>query len=1030
MDNLRKTLGCLLLFLFAAVTSTYAQVAKQYSGTVTDADSNEPVIGVNVTLKDAQTGTVTDLSGKFSISAPVGSTLLFSYIGYVTKEVKLGTNTSLKITMQEDQNQLSEVVVIGYGVVKKSDITGAVASVSSKQFKDQPVKRVEDILQGRTAGVAVTSVNGLPGGTVKVRVRGTTSLNTSNDPLYVIDGIMSGGLDVNPADIQSIEVLKDASATAIYGSRGANGVVLVTTKKGVEGKVQIYADVAIGVSNILKKYDLLNAYEYATALKEYNGISFADDEMEAYKNGSKGIDWQNLMLQTGISQDYKLGISGGTAKNKYLISANVLNMTAMTITTKYQRAQLRINLDNELTKWLTLSTKINASRTHSHNGGIDIMNFLNYSPTMEMKDPVTGVYNMDPYNSVNGNPYGARVANYGDSYVYALNTNMDLTFKIMKGLTFRNNTGMRYQLYRRELFYGDQSIMGRRSGIYGSIRNTETGSFQTSNVLTYDKRFQKKHKVVVQLGQEFVKRWTRVLESGVSGLPTDEFILGDMSLGTPSVASSDENYDDNLLSFFARLNYDFTDKYLFSATFRADGSSKFGKNNKWGYFPAVSAAWRVSEENFIKKLNVFSDLKFRIGYGLAGNNRIGSYNSLALMSSIVTAMGDQLTPGYASKQIPNPDLKWEANKTFNMGIDLGFLNQRITISPEFYINRSSNLLLNAQLPYSSGYQTMLINAGETKNVGVEFTVNTVNFSTRKFSWNTTLTLSHNKNSVKALTGEAVQLYEAKFGFNQNTHRIAVGEPLGQFYGYITEGLYQVDDFNYDASTQTYTLKDGVPYHGDKGQIRPGMWKFKNLTGDDNVIDENDKTVIGNAQPKFYGGLNNSFTYKGFDLSIFLTFSYGNEVLNATKLVTSKVGSLNYNALDVMNSSNRWMTINTEGEKVTDPGELAVLNAGKTVAVYHDAQQGDNYIHSWAVEDASYLKLSNVTLGYTFPKNLIARVGLKNLRLYATGNNLLTWTKYSGFDPEVSTMKSGLTPGVDFGAYPLSRSFIFGLNVAF
>ena len=400
------------------------------------------------------------------------------------------------------------------------------------------------------------------------------------------------------------------------------------------------------------------------------------------------------------------------------------------------------------------------------------------------------------------------------------------------------------------------------------------------------------------------------------------------------------------------------------------------------------------------------------------------------MSSIVTATGDNLTSGYASKQIPNPDLKWEANKTFNMGVDLGFLNQRITVSPEFYINRSSNLLLNAQLPYSSGYQTMLINAGETKNVGVELTVNTVNFSTKKFSWNTTLTLSHNKNSVRALIGEAVQLYEAKFGFNQNTHRIAVGEPLGQFYGYITDGLYQVDDFNYDASTQTYTLKDGVPYHGDKGRIRPGMWKFKNLTGDDVIIDENDKTVIGNAQPKFYGGLNNSFTYKGFDLSIFLTFSYGNEVLNATKLTTSKIGSQNYNALDVMNSSNRWMTINSAGQTVTDPAELAALNAGKTVAAYHDAQQGDNYIHSWAVEDASYLKLSNVTLGYTFPKHLIARVGLKNLRLYATGNNLLTWTKYTGFDPEVSTMKSGLTPGVDFGAYPLSRSFIFGLNVAF
>jgi hypothetical protein len=340
------------------------------------------------------------------------------------------------------------------------------------------------------------------------------------------------------------------------------------------------------------------------------------------------------------------------------------------------------------------------------------------------------------------------------------------------------------------------------------------------------------------------------------------------------------------------------------------------------------------------------------------------------------------------------------------------------------------LLLNAKLPTSSGYNSMVINAGETENKGIDLTINSTNITNKNFTWNTSITLSHNKNSVKKLTGEDVQLWEANFGYSQNTHIIGVNQPLGQMYGYVTDGLYQVSDFDYDAATKTYTLKDGVPYAGEKGNVKPGMWKFKNLTGDDNVIDENDKTVIGNAQPKFYGGLNNSFTHKGFDLSIFLTFSYGNEVLNATKLVTSKVGSLNYNALDVMNSSNRWMTINSDGQKVTDPGELAALNAGKTVAAYHDAQQGDNYIHSWAVEDASYLKLSNVTLGYTFPKNLIARVGLKNLRLYATGNNLLTWTKYSGFDPEVSTMKSGLTPGVDFGAYPLSRSFIFGLNVAF
>lgn len=599
----------------------------------------------------------------------------------------------------------------------------------------------------------------------------------------------------------------------------------------------------------------------------------------------------------------------------------------------------------------------------------------------------------------------------------------------MKGLTFRNNTGMRYRAQRRELFYGDQSIMGRRNGTYGSIRNTEDGSFQTSNVLTYETRFQKAHKLTAQLGQEYVHRWERYVHTEVSNLPTDDFQLDDMGIGTPSASDSYLNDDDNLLSFFARVNYDYKDKYLLSATLRADGSSKFSADNKWGIFPAVSAAWRLGEEEFIKKLNIFSDLKFRIGYGLAGNNRIGSYNSLALFISVLTAMGDALVPGYASSVIPNKDLKWEANKTFNMGFDFGFLEQRITVSPEFYINRSSDLLLSTRLPMSSGYETMMVNAGETKNVGIDLTVNTQNIVTKDFSWNTTLTFSHNKNTVEALTGEEVQLFEAKFGYNQNTHRLAVGEPIGQFYGFITDGLYQVDDFDYDPTTKTYTLKDGVACYGNRNTVQPGDWKFRNMDGND-VIDENDKTVIGNASPKFYGGLNNNFTYKGFDLSVFFTFSYGNEVLNATKLVTSKVGRENYNALNVMNSHNRWMTINDRGERVTDPAELAAMNQGKSVASWHDNQEGNKYIHSWAVEDASFLRLSNVTLGYTFPKQLIKKIKLSNLRVYATGNNLFTWTPYTGFDPEVSNMRSPLTPGVDFGSYPRSRSFIFGVNIAF
>ena len=612
--------------------------------------------------------------------------------------------------------------------------------------------------------------------------------------------------------------------------------------------------------------------------------------------------------------------------------------------------------------------------------------------------------------------------------------NAGATIKLLKGLTFRNTTGMRYQTRRNDIFYGDQSMTAKRSSINGNITNIENSGFQTSNVLTYN-WYNDNHNVTAMLGHEYVTKWTRNFMAGANNFPNDEIGLGDLSLGTPITPTSSENYDDKLLSFFARVNYNLMDKYLFTASVRADGSSKFGKNNKWGYFPAFSAAWRLGEEEFIKDLNIFSDLKFRIGYGLAGNNRIGSYSSLAIMSSVTYPNANSAQSGYASKQVPNPDLKWEANKTFNIGLDLGFFNQRLTISPEFYINRSSNLLFDARLPNSSGYSSMTINAGETENKGIDLTINSVNITNKDFTWNTTVTLSHNKNSVNQLTGEKVQLYLADMGVKGagSSHKIGVGEPLGQFYGYISDGLYQVSDFNYDKASGKYTLKDGIPYRGEKDKVQPGMLKFKNIDGsEDNKITEDDKTVIGNAFPKFYGGINNTFTYKDFDLSIFLTYSFGNDVLNATKLTNTRTALTNKNVLAAADWNHRWVTINKEtGALITDPEELAAANQGKTIACFDDNGSSDNaVIHSWAVEDGSYLKLSNITLGYTFPKKIVNKIGLSKLRLYATGNNLLTWTKYTGYDPEVSTMSNAMTPGVDFGAYPRSRSFVFGVNVAF
>lgn len=1063
----------ILVLLVVGMLGAHAQKLT-VTGRVMD-NENLEVIGGNVSLKGAAgVGTITDMNGNYTITVNDAKkdVLVFSYIGMKTIEVPVKGRSKIDVTLEADNQLLEEVVVVGYATVKRKDLTGSVASIKSEDLMKVPTSDATQALAGRMAGVQIVQTDGQPGAEASIRVRGGISITQSNEPLYVIDGFPTedGMSSLDPADIESIDVLKDASATAIYGARGANGVVLITTKSGksMEGKGQVTFDAYVGFRKLANKLDVLSTEEFVLADYERTvGLTSTPEEtMTAWQNrygsflelhenyGNRpGIDWlDETMGRTTLTQNYRVGVNGGSEAVKYNLAYSYNKDEGAMVYSGSERHNITLGVNGKVNDKLSVTARINFDYRSIYGAGVagngtneggsntdarfnKMAQILQYRPTIGIKgsddellmgeDPLL----TDEAGNVMQNPLINAAEEKDDREIRTLQANGGLTYKIMKGLTFRNNTGMRYRAQRRELFYGDQSIMGRRNGTYGSIRNTEDGSFQTSNVLTYETRFQKAHKLTAQLGQEYVHRWERYVHTEVSNLPTDDFQLDDMGIGTPSASDSYLNDDDNLLSFFARVNYDYKDKYLLSATLRADGSSKFSADNKWGIFPAVSAAWRLGEEEFIKKLNIFSDLKFRIGYGLAGNNRIGSYNSLALFSSVLTAMGDALVPGYASSVIPNKDLKWEANKTFNMGFDFGFLEQRITVSPEFYINRSSDLLLSTRLPMSSGYETMMVNAGETKNVGIDLTVNTQNIITKDFSWNTTLTFSHNKNTVEALTGEEVQLFEGKFGYNQNTHRLAVGEPIGQFYGFITDGLYQVDDFDYDPATKTYTLKDGVACYGNRNTVQPGDWKFRNMDGND-VIDENDKTVIGNASPKFYGGLNNNFAYKGFDLSIFFTFSYGNEVLNATKLVTSKVGRENYNALDVMNSHNRWMTINDRGERATDPAELAAMNQGKSVASWHDNQEGNKYIHSWAVEDASFLRLSNVTLGYTFPKQLIRKIKLSNLRVYATGNNLFTWTPYTGFDPEVSNMRSPLTPGVDFGSYPRSRSFIFGVNIAF
>ncbi len=1056
------------MFILAFVSmSVYAQ-SVTVTGKVIDSDGYE-VIGGSVTIKGAAgVGTVTDINGNYSLKVNDASkdVLVFSYVGMTSQEVKVNGKNVINITLQVDSKVLDEVVVVGYGTVKRKDLTGSVTSVNSKELSKVPTSDVTQALAGRMAGVQIQQSEGAPGASISIRVRGGISITQSNEPLYVIDGFPSedGMSTLDPAEIESIDVLKDASATAIYGARGANGVVVITTKSGNKGgKTTVTFDSYVGFKKIAKKLDVLSPYEFALLDYERNvglaanaddvakGIETFEKNYGSYADiasnymGRKGIDWQDRTLgRTALTQNYRVGVSGSTDKMNYSLAYSYYDEEGAMVFSGSNKHNISFNMNHKVNDRLDITARISFDQMKIEGMGTSeggdrfnkMQHILRYRPTVGIKgddeallddeDPIFA----DDSGNVMQNPLLSASEETNNREFRTFQANGGFTYKLFKGLSFRNTTGMRYQMRRTDVFYGDKSVTGKRSSINGSIQNADNGSFQTSNVLTYNWS-NDKHDVTAMAGHEYVNRWSRSVKSAAAQFPNDEIGLGDMSLGVPASIESSENYDDKLCSFFARVNYGFRDRYLFTASVRADGSSKFGKNNKWGYFPAFSALWRLSEEEFIKNLNLFSDLKLRVGYGMSGNNRIGSYNSLAILGSVDYAQGNGSVAGYASTQIPNPDLKWEANKTFNVGVDFGFLDQRITVSPEFYINRSSNLLLNAKLPSSSGYKSMMINAGETENMGIDLTINTVNIQNKNFSWNTAVTLSHNKNKVKKLTGEQVQEWEAKFGYDQNTHIIGVDQPLGQMYGYVTDGLYQVEDFNYDAATNTYTLKDGVPYKGDKENVKPGMWKFKNLDGsEDCKITESDRTVIGNAYPKIYGGINNTFTYKDFDLSIFLTYSLGNDVFNATKLTNTKSGRKNENVLTVADSKHRWVLVNSEGKPISSPEEMAELNRGKTFAAIYDNEDGDKYIHSWAVEDGSFLKLSNVTLGYNFPKQMISKIGLSKLRLYATGNNLLTWTKYSGFDPEVSTMGNGLTPGVDFGAYPKSRSFVFGINVAF
>lgn len=959
-------------------TNTDGDAGKTIKGVIND-EQGETIIGASVIIKGEDTGTTSDMDGRFTLEAPEGAILVISYIGYHTQEVKVRKRSLLRVVLKEDNQLLDEVVVVGYGTVKKSDLTGAVSGVSNRQYKNQPVQRVENILQGRTPGVEVTATSGMPGASMKVRVRGTTSINKSSDPLYVIDGIISSsGLDgINPSDIQSMEILKDASSTAIYGSRGSNGVILITTKQGSEGKAQVTFDASIGLSTVRKQYDLLNAYEYATALNDIRGSStISAEDLEAYKNGTKGINWTDLLTRTGITQDYRLAISGGNEKVKYLISGNVLDQEAITIMSDYKRYGIRANIDSEVKPWLTISAKLNASSLHKHNeGGANWLHVTNFSPTMELKDPETGVYNTDPYNMIGSSPYGEMIVNNSDSYSYNLNANLTLLFKIMKGLTLSVQGGYDYD---NSPSYSFRSKLDS-PGAINSASNTNAlhNYWQNTNNLTWQKQFGD-HSFTAMGVWEISRSWDSQLKGTGSNLNNES--VGYWNLCNAAIRDASNSYTEfSLASGIVRANYDYKKRYFITAALRADGSSKFQGDNKWGYFPSAAVAWDIAQESFMSNQHVLDQLKLRASFGVTGNQDIAAYSTLGMLSGASYGWGTSTSStGYWGYQFATPGITWEKTYQYDLGLDMSIGGFNITV--DWFKKQTKDLLFQKQVPKYNGGGTYWVNQGKLNNTGVELSLTT--FPVKgAVTWETSLNASYVKNEVADLAGDDFVLTANYSDLGGPLQIMKPGYPMGSFY------VYQWKGFD-DKGANLYQKADGS--------------LTTNPTSDDLV-------VKGQASPKWTVGWNNTVTWKNWTLNVFFNAATGYDRLNISRFMAAS-----------MTGVSRFITLRDAYFKGWDHV------ANKADALYPSLTNTDNksYANSdfW-LEDASFIKLKNISLSYRIPRRVLK---FASVQLSVSAQDLFTITRYKGMDPEVYTSYDGL----DYGAYPIPRTITFGAKIRF
>jgi TonB-linked SusC/RagA family outer membrane protein len=1088
---MKKHLLLMLLLLHVALLASAQQRAIQ--GIVRSTEKSEVLPGVTVVVKGTTIGATTNSEGMFTLNLPAGdATLRFSYIGFVSKDVPVGNRTKIDVELSPDSKALDDVVVIGYQQVNRRDVTGSVSSVSAQQIKDIPVNSAAEALTGRLAGVQLTSSEGTPGNLdVRVRVRGGGSVTQDNSPLYVVDGIqIENALNViAPQDIASVDVLKDASATAIYGARGANGVVIITTKKGIEGKTVVSYNGFAGIRRItktlgvLKPDDYLNyQYERASiagtsgtgglsAFKNLFGSSNFNSDTLLRARNSPFIDWQDKTFgRDAFQQTHNVSVSGGAKGTTYSLSLTSNKEQGIQRGSDYGRKLVNFRFDTRASEKLRVGLNLRfndqavlgaGTSTSGSTTTSRLRNTVQYQPLSvptlsgAVLDPNT--FDEDFFTSSSlVSPIVAIDNEYRKDQRRTFNVGGNVSFNFTKDLVFRSTAGFDITNTNLSTFNGRYSPTLRQvSGGYLNLPfATITTGIQTtinnSNVLSYT--FKKGvHTVDALVGEETYQQRSTQQYIQTNFLPLDitaERALANINQGVlpagqtsqPVLPSTSIPQDNTLLSGFGRVTYSYDDRYLFTGTFRADGSSKFTQGNRIGYFPGASLAWRVSRENFFKDVQAVTDLKFRLSYGQAGNNRIADFstNQLFQAGNAPYAVNHSIVLGSAATTLPNPDLKWEVTTSRDFGVDLALFDNRIQFTGDIYYNTTSDLLVNRPVPAFFGYTSQLQNIGSTSNRGLELQLTGNIISSKNFTWTATANASLNRGRIESLgpnTTEIPSIASGWAGSALNTdYKAEVGQPVGRMYGYVTDGFYTADDFEgYVAPTTVgaagiWTPKTGlVSDLGVTGgtMITPGQIKLKDLNGD-GVVNAQDQTVIGNANPKVTGGLNQQFTFKSFDASVFLNFVYGNDIYNANKIefTSNTANTVFSNVLDVM--SDRFRTFDANGQQYTSID--ALREANKNAKIWKPTQQ--LFLHSWAVEDGSFLRVNNITVGYTLPKALTTRAKVQQLRFYVTLNNLYTFTKYTGYDPEVNTRRSSpLTPGVDYAAYPRSRAFLFGMNLS-